>query len=154
FDTSKQAGTNDQGDRFTFRDEYDWLGYTAREKIFALLEEVKADKKLRIDMFAYDLNEPDLIRLLLDLANDGRARIILDDASLHHDAGNSKPEDEFEKRFARAAGKEAIKRGHFGRFAHNKVIVVSDKNSNRAVKVLTGSTNFSVTGLYVNSNHI
>jgi hypothetical protein len=157
FDTGKVAGTNDSGQQFTFLDEYDWLGFTAREKIFALLEEVQANKSLRIDLFAYDLNEPDLIRRLLGLGAEGRARIILDDASLHHNKNRSTSEDQFEKQFAKAAGKEAIKRGHFGRFAHNKVIVVSDKNAKsatQAVKVLTGSTNFSVTGLYVNSNHI
>ena len=43
-------------------------------------------------------------------------------------------------------------RGKFGRYAHDKVFVVSDKHGAR--KVLTGSTNFSITGLYVNSNHV
>ncbi len=45
-----------------------------------------------------------------------------------------------------------MKRGKFGRFAHDKIFIVSDKDG--PVKVLSGSTNFSVTGLYVNSNHI
>jgi len=155
FDTSKVAGINDQGEKFTFLDEYDWLGYTAREKIFSLLEEVKNNKSLKLDVFAYDLNEPDIIQLLIDIGGEGRARIILDDASLHHDKkDNDTPEDQFEKRFAKAAGKDAIKRGHFGRFAHNKVFIVTNKKSDKAIKVMTGSTNFSVTGMYVNSNHI
>src|ERR1051326_2151626 len=45
-----------------------------------------------------------------------------------------------------------ILRGKFGRFAHDKIFIVS--NDTGALKVLTGSTNFSVTGLYVNSNHL
>ena len=52
----------------------------------------------------------------------------------------------------KAAGKKNIKRGKFGRYAHDKVFIVSDGSG--AKKVLTGSTNFSVTGLYVNSNHV
>src|SRR6202035_6503 len=41
----------------------------------------------------------------------------------------------------------------FGRYAHDKVLIVSKKSSG-PVKVLTGSTNFSLTGMYVNSNHV
>jgi len=43
-------------------------------------------------------------------------------------------------------------RGKFGRYAHDKVFIVSDASG--PVKVLTGSTNYSITGLYVNSNHV
>ena len=45
-----------------------------------------------------------------------------------------------------------MKRGKFGRYAHDKVFIVS--NEGGPTKVMTGSTNFSVTGLYVNSNHV
>ena len=44
-------------------------------------------------------------------------------------------------------------RGKFSRYAHDKVFIVSQQGDRRE-KVLTGSTNFSVTGLYVNSNHV
>lgn len=152
FDTSVESGVNAEGERFTFEQQYEWLGFTARQRIFDMLNEVKSKKSLRLDMFAYDLNEPDLCELVIGLGKQKRARVILDNATLHHDKDGSKPEDAFEKLFAKAAGKKAIKRGKFGRFAHNKVFVVSDKNG--PVKVLTGSTNFSVTGLYVNSNHV
>ena len=43
-------------------------------------------------------------------------------------------------------------RGKFGRYAHDKILIVSDTAAPQ--KVLTGSTNFSVTGLYVNANHV
>jgi phosphatidylserine/phosphatidylglycerophosphate/cardiolipin synthase-like enzyme len=93
------------------------------------------------------------MNLLLKLAKRGRVRIILDDATLHHDASTPKPEDQFEALFTTAAKKGAlIVRGKFARFAHDKVFVVSNKTG--PVKVLTGSTNFSVTGVYVNSNHV
>lgn len=153
FDTSEQAGTNDEGEAFTFADEYEWLGLTARERIFELLNEVLEKDSLRLDMFAYDLKEPDIMKALLQLAKEGRVRIILDDAALHHDAEGTKPEDQFEKAFRKAKKNDAeITRGHFSSYAHDKVFIVSDAKG--PFRVLTGSTNFSVTGIYVNSNHV
>ncbi len=153
FDTSVQAGTNARGQTFTFADEYEWLGFTARERVIELVEAVVADNTLTLDMFAYDLNEPDLLTLLLKLAGQGRLRLILDDAALHHSKKKPKPEDEFETLFNnKKKGGADIRRGHFGRYAHDKLLIVSGPNGPQ--KVLTGSTNFSVTGLYVNSNHV
>ncbi len=153
FDTSQESGSNAAGEKYTYADEYEWLGFTAREKIFSILNEVLNNNSLQLDMFAYDLNEPDVISILLKLAAKGRIRIVLDNAALHHSTSSPKPEDQFETLFTKAAkGKAAILRGKFARYAHDKVFIVSD--SNGAIKVLTGSTNYSVTGLYVNSNHI
>jgi phosphatidylserine/phosphatidylglycerophosphate/cardiolipin synthase-like enzyme len=168
FDTSQVAGKNSAGEDYTFAEEYEWLGFTARQKIFDLASEVLQNKKLSLDVFAYDLNEPDLLEIFLTLAKEGRIRMILDDASLHHDgkpAKSAKPasppkkakvpkaEDQFERLFNKAAKEPAaILRGHFGRFAHDKVFIV--KKDGEPLKVLSGSTNFSITGLYVNSNHI
>jgi hypothetical protein len=153
YDTASTARTNGQGATFTYADEYQWLGFTARQRIFDILHEVQADPSLKLDVFAYDLNEPDVVDLLFKLGSAGQARIILDNATLHHRASAPKPEDVFETDFAsHAAGESAIKRGKFGRFAHDKVFIVSDQDGPRSV--LTGSTNFSVTGLYVNANHV
>ena len=153
FDTSQVSGKDNEGKEYTFAEEYEWLGFTARDRIFEIANEVLKNKNLKLDVFAYDLNEPDLLNIFLKLAKQGRMRMILDDAPLHHDTKKPKPEDEFQKLFEKAAKKgAAIKRGKFGRFAHDKIFIVS--NSKGATKVLTGSTNFSVTGLYVNSNHV
>jgi hypothetical protein len=157
FDTSTQSGISQSGEAYTYEQEYEWLGFTARTKIFDLLNEVVAAKSLRLDVFAYDLNEPDLIELLLELARQGRVRIILDRSSLHHNKGGTASEDKFEALFRKAMKGDAdILRGNFGRYAHDKVLIVSRKSGNtlKPEKVLTGSTNFSVTGLYVNSNHV
>jgi hypothetical protein len=151
FDTSQESGGNAEGHHFTFAEEYEWLGFTARQRILDLLNEVVTDCSLHLDVFAYDLNEPDLVRALLQLAAQGRIRIILDNAALHHSDKSPEPEDEFEELFA-AKDPKAILRGKFGRYAHDKVFIVS--RDGKALKVLTGSTNFSVTGLYVNSNHV
>ncbi|WP_429737257.1 phospholipase D-like domain-containing protein [Arachidicoccus sp.] len=155
FDTSAKAGINPNGQAYSFADEYAWSGYTARQIIFDLIDEIKKDPSLTIDVFAYDFNEPDIINDFLLLAKEKRIRIILDNASLHHNGAGTKPEDKFEQAFRAACGNQPdnfIKRGHFNRYQHNKVFIIN-KNSN-PTKVLTGSTNFSVTGLYVNSNHL
>jgi hypothetical protein len=162
FDTSQKAGTNSAGDQYTFLDEYKWSGFTARQKIFTIVEEVINDPSLFLDVFAYDLNEPDLVNYFLTLAGQGRIRMILDNADLHHVPANTKPEDLFEKAFAEAEKKQAggppassgIIRGKFDRYQHNKVFIVSKGALRTPVKLLTGSTNFSVTGMYVNSNHV
>jgi hypothetical protein len=152
YDTSATSGTNGYGDKYTYEDEYKWLGYTARQKIFDLLDDVASSKTLHLDMFAYDLDEPDIVSALLSLAAKGKLRMILDNASLHHDTKDPTSEDQFETLFnAKKKGNSAIIRGKFGRYSHDKIMIVS--NSKAPVKVLTGSTNFSVTGLYVNSNH-
>lgn len=91
FDTSQVSGTNAHGETFTYADEYEWLGFTAREKIFDLVDEVLGNTNLVVDVFAYDLNEPDLIARLLKLAKQGRIRMILDNAALHHDTSAPKP---------------------------------------------------------------
>lgn len=154
FDTSQQSGQNAAGQTYTFLDEYQWLGSTARTKIFGILQQVLNDASLRLDMFAYDLNEPDILKALLKLGSQKRIRIILDNASLHHKPDMSTAEDQFETEFRKVAGGEGapILRGHFKRYSHDKVLIVYQ--GTQALRVLTGSTNFSVTGMYVNSNHV
>jgi hypothetical protein len=153
FDTGQVSGKNAKGEEYTFEDQYQWLGFTARQRVVEVLDEVIADKTLTLDVFAYDLNEPDVIQRLLKLAKRGSVRVILDNAALHHNTSKPEPEDQFEKMFTAAAKAPAvILRGHFQRYSHDKVFIVS--KGGKARKVLTGSTNLSVTGLYVNSNHV
>ncbi|MCW3845646.1 phospholipase D-like domain-containing protein [Sphingomonas sp. LB-2] len=156
FDTGEIAGSNAKGESYSFAQEYAWLGFTARERIFELVQQVLDDPALTLDLFAYDLREPDFMKALIALGKQGRARIILDDAALHHNKTEPEAEDEFEALFAKAAtGAAAIKRGHFGRYSHDKIIIIRDKAApHTAHRVLTGSTNFAITGFYVNSNHV
>ena len=158
FDTNAVAGTSQELGRFTYRQEYEWLGWTARSLIFDLLDAALHDPNVSLDVFAYDLKEPDVIARLLALAKQQRIRVVLDNSSEHHSADTGKPklEDDFAAAFVSADGRGAaapIVRGKFGRYAHDKVAIVKDATGS-AVRVLTGSTNFSVTGLYVNSNHV
>jgi len=151
FDTNTQAGTDNSGQPVTFAQIYEWMGETARVQVLGVLNTVLNDPSLTLKVFAYDLNEPDVVKILLALAAQGRVRVILDNASLH--VGGT-PEDEFTTRFnQQKKAPSDIERGAFGRFSHDKVFIVL-KNGGSAVRVLTGSTNFSLTGLYVNANHV
>ncbi len=158
FKTDQVSGKSPTGESYTFEEEYHWLGFTARQRILEILGEVVDDKSLHLDVFAYDLNEPDVMSQLLQLAKQGRVRIILDNASLHTSTEKkTAPEDEFEKLFTKSRKKPAdILRGKFGRFSHDKIFIVSKitDEANEPIRVLTGSTNLSITGLYVNANHV
>lgn len=134
-------------DTAPFAKRYEWLGFHAREMVFAFLQECLSETQSMLDVFAYDLDEPDIIRTLARFGS--RLRIILDDSKDHH--GNGALEDLAEKALADAGAH--VVRGKFSRFAHDKVFVKRD-SAGRAQKVLAGSTNFSVSGLYVNANNV
>src|SRR5215217_7179343 len=144
FDPNVSAGVSSDGVAYTYLDEYKWSGFTARTKIFDLIEGVLKDKTLFLDIFAYDLNEPDLLRHFLTLAGEGRIRLMLDDAALHHNPDEPEPEDLFEAEFRKvdkkqANGESSIQRGNFKRYQHHKVMIVSKGENRTPVKVMGGS---------------
>ena len=158
FDTNAQAGTNDAKQAVTYAQIYFWMGSTARQQVFDILNAVMADYSLTLQVFAYDLDEPDIVDIFLKLAAEGRIRMILDNASLHvthTEKGKTVTPlevpfvDQFQQR---AKNKGDLCQGSFARFSHDKIFVVSQNG--KPIRVLTGSTNFSVTGLYVNANHV
>lgn len=128
--------------------QYEWLGYHARQLAFDFLQECLADPAITVDLFAYDLDEPDFIRGLQKLG--GRLRAFLDDASLHTRPTAMEPIAK--TRLEASAGTQNVRTGHFRRFAHNKVLI--QKKNGVPVKVLTGSANFSIRGLYIQANNM
>src|SRR5947209_6263355 len=160
YDTKQQAGTNPAGQTYTFEDEYVWMGSSARQQVLAVLNTALGDKSVHVDAFAYDLNDPTIMSALLELGKQGRLRLILDNAQLHITHVDSKtkktvvpPEDNFAALYQQQAkDKKSLVRGCFDRFSHDKVFILSRGGS--AFQVITGSTNWSVTGLYVNANHV
>jgi hypothetical protein len=143
---------------YTFEDQHIWLGWQARARAMEFLDETLADPTLALDVFAFDLDEPIVCGKLLQLAKEGRLRILLDNSKGHvgaDKAGNVMFEDQFETSFrAQAVAPSEILRGRFQALAHSKVFLQKKKATNAAVKVLTGSTNFSTNGFYINANHI
>jgi hypothetical protein len=135
-------------DTTPYQNQYAWLGAHGREMVFRFLDEAVNDPTITLDLFAYDLDEPDIIRGLVQLGS--RLRAFLDNAPLH-----TKPdalEPQARARLEQSAGTGNIKVGHFERFAHNKVMI--QRRNGTPLKVLTGSANFSVRGLYVQANSI
>jgi hypothetical protein len=126
--------------------QYQWLGAHARKVVFEFLEECKADPSIFVDVFAFDLDEVDIIRALCKMGP--RVRVFQDNSESHVKATAIEPKA---VDALRAAGVN-VKEGHFNRFAHNKVMI--QKKEGEAVKVLTGSANFSIRGLYVQANSV
>jgi hypothetical protein len=136
-----------------YAERYSWLGSHAGKLIFELLDETVADAKLSLDVFAYDFNEPDVIRKMEALGS--RLRLYLDNSASHVAAkGDTTPPREVAalEAITKSAGKDNVQVGHFQRFAHDKILI--QKREGKPVKVLSGSANFSIRGLYVQSNNV
>jgi phosphatidylserine/phosphatidylglycerophosphate/cardiolipin synthase-like enzyme len=142
-----------------FEPQYQWLGADARTELFGLIAEIEQDPEARMDVFAYDLDVPDVIAAVCRIgkARPGKVRAILDDADLHSKpdkkTGTLPPEIESAKLIITALGEDCVRKGHFARYQHNKVFIKRDKNG-AGQKVLFGSMNFSIRGMYVQANNI
>lgn len=133
-------------DATSYQRQYHWLGFHARRLVFDFVQEAVADEARSLDVFAYDLDEPDVIRQLGRLGS--RLRMYLDNSDTHVGATALEP-----KAHAWLVDQGAqVELGHFQRFSHDKVMI--QKRGDTALKVLSGSANFSVRGLYVQSNNI
>jgi len=149
FSTSQIA--NPAFGQYTFEDQYKWLGWQARVALFDLLDDTVKNKRMSLDVFAYDLDEPDICSQLIQLAKEGRVRIILDSSASH--SGDNDFETKFDALFKQEAlDKAALVRGKYLSISHSKIFI--QKYDGKSVKVLTGSANFSTNGLYINANHV
>ena len=139
-----------------FEAQYQWLGGDARQKLLDFIADCKNDSTAQVNVFAYDLDEPDVIKAICDFGKQKRLKAILDNADLH-----SKPDKQGKppvevtaaKMIIDAAGAANVKQGKFARFQHNKVFIKRD-HTGKAQKVLFGSMNFSVRGIYVQANNV
>ena len=132
-------------DMAPFEKNYAWLGFEVRRLIIDVLDRVAADPLLTLDALIYESKEPDVLRRLEALRN--RVRAIVDDHGEQREEGSA--ETVSANRLV-AAGAE-VKRMHLGRQQHNKVMIV--RRNGQPVRVLTGSTNFSLRGLYIQANN-
>ena len=138
---------------FTYEEIHEYLGWQARDRVMEFLDEVMNDTSIKLDVFAYDLNEPVVVGKLLELAKQGRVRIILDDYPNHKEPDCY--EMKFDAVFRQVAKNEGdLVRGNFSSQSHSKIFIQREnKVKAKAIKVLTGSTNFTTNGLYINANH-
>jgi hypothetical protein len=134
-----------------YKAQYEWLGADAHTALFDFIADCEQDKQAKIDVFAYDIDHPDVVAAICRIGKEGRLRAILDNAPLHTAKGAA--EIKVAQMVIAAAGKANVKQGHFARFQHNKVFIKRDA-SGTAQRVLYGSMNFSIRGLYVQANNI
>ena len=137
-------------------DIYDWMGFEAYDLIFGFLDDALKDSEVTLDVFAYDFNEPDILKKLE--AFGPRLRAIIDDSSGQDKKGNitghvtpNSPESKTAARLSQSAGAGNVTRTHFKNLQHNKVFVV--RRNGVPFKVLCGSTNFTYRGLYIQANN-
>lgn len=137
-------------------DVYDWLGFEARDLIFQFLKQAVEDPTIELDVFAYDLNEPDIVAQLEQLGP--RLRAIIDDSAKTKDGvttghgAAASAESKAALRLGSSAGAGHVKRTHFNNLQHHKVLIA--KRNGRCFKVLAGSTNFSFRGIYIQANNV
>ncbi len=125
---------------------FEWMGFEARGAILETLDLAIADKKAKVSVIAYDLNEPEVVARLEKLRK--RLKIIIDDSGSHGEQGSA--ENAAAKRLAATAGAANVKRQHMLSLQHNKTIVVDGPKLQR---VVCGSTNFSWRAFYVQANN-
>lgn len=129
-----------------FQPHYQWLGFEARRLMFNLLEACAVDEELTVDAMIYECREPAVLEDLEKLGP--RLRALMDD---HGDNGKADSPESVSASRLKAAG-ATVQRTHFKRQQHNKVLIVKRKGV--PVRVLAGSTNFSLRGLYIQANNV
>lgn len=128
-----------------FEKHYAWLGFEARRIVYDVLDQAVADPAVTVDAMIYECKEPGILARLAKLK--GRLRAIVDD---HGEQGHGDSAESISAGRLAAAG-ATVQRMHFGRQQHNKVFIV--KRQGKPAEVLTGSTNFSLRGLYIQANN-
>jgi phosphatidylserine/phosphatidylglycerophosphate/cardiolipin synthase-like enzyme len=139
-----------------FEAQYAWLGADARVQLFNFIADCEKDAKAQVDVFAYDLDEPAVIAAICRMGKQGRLRAILDNAALHSKPSKSgvmPVEIDSAKMIIAAAGAGNVRQGHFDRYQHNKVFIKRDA-AGKAQRVIFGSMNYSVRGIYVQANNV
>jgi len=127
---------------------YEWLGFEARRLMLGFLDEFKKDESVTLDVFAYDFANPEIVSRLVEYKK--RLRIIIDNSGTHGKPGSE--EEQGANRLIASAGPENVHRHKFFGLQHNKIFIA--KRGEQAFKVLTGSTNFALRGLYIQNNNV
>ena len=128
--------------------EYPWLGFEARRLLFEFLDECLQKPTISLDVFVYDFSDPELVSRLQKFKK--RLRIVIDNSAKH--GQSTSDETKAAALLAKSAGAQNVARHKFSRLQHNKVLIAKDTQG--PVAVLTGSTNFSLRGLYIQANNV
>ena len=128
--------------------EYDWLGFEARRLMMQFLADCVADSTITVDLLAYELKEPLVLAQLEALG--ARLRAIIDDSTDNSDPATC--ESTAAQRLRGSAGPSRVKRMHFDNLQHNKVLIA--RRNGKPFRVLAGSTNFTLRGIYIQANNL
>lgn len=129
-----------------YQPHYEWLGFEARRLLFNLLESCYVDEELTVEAMIYECREPAVLEWLEKLGP--RLTALVDDHGAHGE--DNSPENESVRRLIAAGA--SVRRTHFSRQQHNKVLIV--KRNGQPIRALAGSTNFSLRGLYIQANNV
>ena len=139
-----------------FEPQYTWLGADARQQLFDFIADCEKDTTAKVDVFAYDLDEPDIIAAICRMGKQGRLRAVLDNADLHSkpDKPGALPiEVTAAKMIIAAAGAPTSGRASTRATSTARCSSSATAGGN-AQKVIFGSMNFSVRGIYVQANNV
>jgi phosphatidylserine/phosphatidylglycerophosphate/cardiolipin synthase-like enzyme len=126
-----------------------FMGGNLSAALYQLLEDVAKNPNQQIYTALYELDEPGLIKRLNAIGQ--RAHVILANGAF---SGATDPQAAHAKLLTEVQlTRRIVKTPHF---AHNKFLVVTEKqpdDKELAIKVWTGSTNWTVHGLYTQVNN-
>lgn len=123
-----------------------WMGFEAYNAILQVLDNAIKNKKAKVSVIAYDLNQPEILNRLKKLKK--RLHIIIDNSKDHGEHGSA--ENKAADLLKLTAGEDQVIRQKMGSLQHNKTIVVDGPGLK---KVVCGSTNFSWRGVFVQNNN-
>jgi phosphatidylserine/phosphatidylglycerophosphate/cardiolipin synthase-like enzyme len=123
-----------------------WMGFEAYNAILQVLDNAIKNKKAKVSVIAYDLNQPEIVNRLKKLKK--RLHIIIDNSKDHGEHGSA--ENKATDILKITAGEDQVIRQKMGSLQHNKTIVVDGPGLK---KVVCGSTNFSWRGVFVQNNN-
>lgn len=139
-------------DNYSKKSVYDWLGFKAKEKIDAFLDNA-LEKGNEIKIMLYDFNEPDLLSKFKAFGT--KLKAIIDDSGDDKE-GASEHINQFSAESKAAKRLEeigcSVKRTHFNGLQHNKVFIEIENGI--PIRILFGSTNFSYRGIYIQANNV
>ncbi|RKD90834.1 phospholipase D-like domain-containing protein [Mangrovibacterium diazotrophicum] len=122
-----------------------WMGFEATEEILKLLDDAIDDEDAEVRVVAYDINQPDVLKRLIQLGP--RLKIIIDNSGEH---GKDDSAETKAMTVLMESAHAEVKRHHMSGLQHNKTIVIDGP---KVKAVICGSTNFTWRGFYVQANN-
>ena len=139
-----------------FQAQYQWLGADARTKLLDFIADCEHDGRRKVSVFAYDLDEPDVIDAICELGQQQRLKAILETrrCTRGRQARRGAVEVAAAQDDHRRGGHGQREAGHTSSGTSTTRCSSSAIASGKAQKVLFGSMNFSVRGIYVQANNV